>query len=73
MNFAQEIVSRLGTKPEPFGWSDALVLFLIVLAVGLVIGIELLIGQAVRRIVAGAWRSICTEFDRANLKNRDDS
>ena len=72
MNFTQEIVSRLGTKTEPFGWPDALMLFLIVLAVVLIAGIERLIRKAVRRIVAGVWGRISSEFDRANFDNRND-
>jgi hypothetical protein len=73
MNFAEAIVSRFGTQPKPFVWSDILTVFLIFLALGLIAAIEFLIGQAVRRVAASAWRAISREFDRANRKDQNGS
>lgn len=72
MNLAEAILSQLGTKPEPFGWSDlptALVLFILF---AMIAGVELLIGRAVRRIVMRVRRSASSGFDRANRKPRND-
>jgi hypothetical protein len=71
MNLTQAIVSKLGTKPEPFGWSDISSFLLVFFVIASLAGIEFLIGQAVRRMVKSAWRSISSEYDRANRKNRN--
>jgi hypothetical protein len=65
--------SKLGTRPESFSWFDGLTLLLIFAALLLLAGVEFLIGQAVRRIAARAWRSIRTELDRVIPKSRNDS
>jgi hypothetical protein len=72
MNLTQAIVSKLGTKSEPFGWSDISTFLLIFVVIALLGSIEFLIGFAVRQMIKSAWRSISSEFDRANSKNRND-
>jgi hypothetical protein len=53
MSFTEIIVSKLGTPPDPFGWSDALIIGLALL---LVVGLEWLLGAAIAQLVRTVWR-----------------
>jgi Sec-independent protein translocase protein TatA len=63
MNFVDAIIGRLGTRPEPFGVVDALI---IVAAIALLVGIDVLLAGALGKAVA-AWRR-----SRSDVKHQSD-
>jgi ABC-type uncharacterized transport system YnjBCD permease subunit len=70
MNFAQEVVSRLGTepKPKPLDLMDVGVVFVVVLAFAAYVALEWLLGQAIRRGLRRTMRRLREEYWKANRK-----
>jgi hypothetical protein len=66
MNFAQEVVSRLGTEPEPLDVMDVGVLVLVVIAFVGYVTVEWLLGEAIRRGLRRTMRRLREEYWKAN-------
>jgi hypothetical protein len=66
MSFSEIIVSKLGTPSDPFGWGDALVVVVALAVIAAVVGLEWLIGRALRKLACYIWSRIVTEYRKAN-------
>ena len=70
MNFAEEIVARLGahSKPKPLDIADIGMVLMILLAFAAIFALEWVLGEAVRRALRRAMRRIHEEYWKANRK-----
>jgi ABC-type uncharacterized transport system YnjBCD permease subunit len=68
MNFAQEVVSRPGTEPEPLDIMDVGVFFVVVIALAAYAALEWLLGEAIRRGLRRTMRRLREEYWKANRK-----
>jgi len=63
MSFSKVLISTLGEPVRPFSWIDAA---LVIAMLAGAIGLELLIGSALRKIARRLWSRVVTQYRKAN-------